>query len=89
MSSPSSGEPFKVQSDVRYSKYIGRCPACGRVRLELYVDGPEDDERVVGVECEKCGSQWLLDPAKADFYGDLDKRNPLHPSPPENNPGST
>lgn len=77
-------DPFEIRPDVRYDRYIGKCPGCGRVRLELYVDGSEDDPRAVGVECEKCKRQWVLDPNKADFYGEHDDRDPLHPPPPEN-----
>jgi hypothetical protein len=78
-------EKFSIQPDVRFKQYIGQCPGCGRVRLQLFVDGPEDDERCVGLECEKCHRQWLLDPEKADFYGEYDDRNPLHPVD-DNNP---
>lgn len=72
-------DAFKPLPNVRFDRYIGKCPACGRNRLEAYVDGPEDDPRVVGIECEKCRRQWLLDPARADHFGEDDDRDPLHP----------
>lgn len=75
------------EPDVRDSGYLnGHCPNCGRVRLCLFVDGPEDDHRVVGIECEKCCAQWLLDPVEANFWGVEYRNNPLHPPLPENNP---
>lgn len=74
-------DDFKPLPDVRADHYVGKCPGCGRVRLELYVDGPDDDPRVVGVQCEKCRRQWVFDPAKADYYHEHDDRNPLHPPP--------
>lgn len=82
-----SQDEFRPRADVRCGPYIrGACPGCGRVRLEVFVDGPEDQERAVGVRCEKCGRQWLLDPDKADFFGDFDERDPLHPPLPDDNP---
>lgn len=74
---------FKPEADVRSERYIGQCPGCGRIRLELYVDGPEDNPRAVGVQCEKCFRQWLFDPDKADYYHETDDRDPLHPPPPD------
>lgn len=77
------------RSDVRVYGYLaGGCPNCGRHRLELYVDGDETlkGERAVGIACEKCSAQWLLDPASADHHGEHSRSNPLRPSPPDNNP---
>jgi predicted RNA-binding Zn-ribbon protein involved in translation (DUF1610 family) len=66
------------RKDVHVHGYVsGTCPNCGRLRLELYIDGEE--ERAVGLACEKCGAQWLLDPATASFFGDLSDDNPLKP----------
>jgi hypothetical protein len=76
---------MEIRPDVRNAAYVrGGCPGCGRHRLEVFVDG--EGERAVGIECEKCHRQWLLDPAKADAYGDYDDRNPLRPGLPDNDP---
>lgn len=74
---------LEIKPDVRVDRYVGgKCPACGRCRLELYVDGEEtdaDEPRAVGIRCEKCFMTWILDPAQATFYGDYDDRCPLRP----------
>lgn len=76
------GEMEFPKKDVQAQGYLsGDCPGCGRRRLELYVDS--DGERAVGIQCEKCRRQWLLDPEKANFYGEHDDRDPLHPGPPD------
>lgn len=81
---------FEIKPDVRSASYLGgECPSCGRVRLLLYVDGSDEGDstpRAVGVRCEKCFCEWLLDPQKADIQGDYSDTDPLHPRPPENNP---
>ena len=67
-----------IRPDVRVAGYLGgECPNCGRERLELYVDGEE--ERAVGVGCEKCSIQWLLDPALAEYHSEHSDSNPLKP----------
>jgi hypothetical protein len=75
---------FEIKPDVRVDRYVGgRCPSCGRSRLELYVDGTETGvtvPRAVGVRCEKCFTTWILDPALATVYGDHDDRGPLRPA---------
>lgn len=85
--------PLEIRSDVRVHGYIGAaCPNCGRHRLELYIDGPESPghgvqeapypERAVGIRCEKCGIEWLLDPGPpADFHSDHSDADPLNPRP--------
>jgi len=82
-----SQDEFKPLPDVRWAAYIrGGCPGCGRHRLEVFVDGPEDNERAVGIRCEKCYRQWLLNPEAADFHSDHSDNDPLNPQPPEQDP---
>lgn len=76
---------MEIKPDVRTNYYLnGDCPNCGRHRLELYVDGPEGNERAVGIKCEKCYVGWLLDPngPGAMFHGDLSEDDPLNPVDP-------
>lgn len=81
---PAASSTFEIKPDVRVDRYVGgRCPSCGRGRLELYVDGTETGvtvPRAVGVRCEKCFTTWILDPALATVYGDHDDRCPLRPA---------
>lgn len=74
------GENFP-RRDVRpLDHYLpGSCSECGRLRLIPFVDGPEGDERFVGAECEKCHTQWLLDPEQGRFHHPLSDDNPLRP----------
>lgn len=72
---------FEIRPDVRSNSYApGACPNCGRVRLEIYVDGSSlADRRVVGLRCEKCAAGWILDPSQASWHGDFSDSDPLRP----------
>lgn len=59
------------------------CPNCGRQRLELFEDA--ETEKALGVECEKCGMQWLFN-TDVKQYSEHDTSNPLKPPPPDNYP---
>lgn len=73
-----SSDEFVIAADVRFSHYLGvACPSCGRHRLELRVDGPDEAKRAVGIRCEKCFCSWLLDPTKAEYWADLAEHDPL------------
>ena len=74
------------RSDVRFDRYIGKCPACSRIRLELYIDGEETPPRCVGVRCEKCHAQWLFNPKTAEHWNDGNDQNPLVATRDENHP---
>lgn len=74
-----SAQQIFPKPDVRaVGTYLpGYCPDCGRYRLEVYADS--DRERAVGIRCEKCGAEWLLDPTRAVYHSDHSVDDPLNP----------
>lgn len=63
-STQSSGGPFRPDAE-RADFYLnGDCPVCGRRRLmPWFVHHPgehREEERLVGIECEKCCNAWRL-----------------------------
>lgn len=57
----------------------GACPNCGRIRLMPHFHGPEGEEKLIGIECEKCGATWPMNPDSADYANEYD--DTIHPIP--------
>lgn len=62
------GEEEEPKTADRVCYVPADCANCGRQRLELFVG---EDEKAVGIQCEKCGLRWPLGSANGSYTGNI------------------